>query len=109
MCYVSSSIKHASRVIYLRLLVVKDNRCLWPSVAAVLGLWINLVFESSRKSTRCSGITKRDPDFVLLFREGGVSSSPLNMRDRGGATNLLLTGRDGASEIRFVRDCACFK
>lgn len=31
------------------------------------------------------------------------------MRDRGGATNLLLTGRDGASEIRSVRDCACVK
>ena len=31
------------------------------------------------------------------------------MRDRGGATNLLLTGRDGASEIRSVCDCACDK
>ena len=31
------------------------------------------------------------------------------MRDRGGATNLLLTGRDGASEIRSVCDCACVK
>ena len=102
MCYVFSSIKHVSRVIYLRLLVVKDNRCLWLSIVAVLGLWINLVFEFSRKSTRCSSITKQKSDFVA-FREGGVSSSPLIMRDRGGATNLLLTGRDGASEIRSVR------
>jgi hypothetical protein len=47
--------------------------------------------------------------FFVAFREGGVSSSPLNMRDRGGATNLLLTGRDGASDIRSVRDCACVK
>ena len=43
--------------------------------------------------------------FSVAFREGGVSSSPLNMRDRGGATNLLLTGRDGASDIRSVRAC----
>jgi len=35
-------------------------------------------------------------------REGGVASSPLNMRGLSGAMNLLLTGRDTASEIRWV-------
>ena len=63
------------------------------------------MFEFSRKSTQCSSITTSD--FVsFLIREGGVFSSPLNIRDQGGATNLLLTGRDGASEIRSVRDSA---
>ena len=33
-------------------------------------------------------------------REGGVASSPLNMRGLSGAMKLLLTGRDTASEIR---------
>ena len=35
-------------------------------------------------------------------REGGVASSPLNMRGLSGAMNLLLTGRDTVSEIRWV-------
>jgi hypothetical protein len=35
-------------------------------------------------------------------REGGVASSPLNMRGLSGAMKLLLTGRDTASEIRWV-------
>ena len=39
-----------SRVRYLRLLVVKDSRCLCPSTTAMLGHWINLVFEFSLKS-----------------------------------------------------------
>ena len=110
-CYVSSSIKHISRVRYLRLLVVKDSRCLCPSAAAVLGHWINLLFEFSRKfnSMFLSHHETGALTFSVAFREGGVSSSPLNMRDRGGATNLLLTGRDGASDIRSVRDCACVK
>ena len=47
--------------------------------------------------------------FLFFFREGGVSSSPLNIRDHGGAASLLLTGRDGASEIRSVRDSVCVK
>ena len=106
MCYASSLTKRISRIRYLHLLVVKDKRCSRPSEAAVLGLWINLTFEFSRKSAWCSLL--HESDFVH-FREGGVSSSPLNMKDRGGATNLLLTGRDGASEIRSVRDSACVK
>ncbi|EDR03918.1 uncharacterized protein LACBIDRAFT_306583 [Laccaria bicolor S238N-H82] len=35
-------------------------------------------------------------------REGGVASSPLNMRGLQGAMNLLLTGRDTVSEIWWV-------
>ena len=34
-------------------------------------------------------------------RDGGVSSSPLMMRKLTDAMNLLLTGRDTASEIQY--------
>ncbi|KAF8157852.1 hypothetical protein B0H34DRAFT_706410 [Crassisporium funariophilum] len=41
---------------------------------------------------------------VRVFPEGGVASSPLNLRPLGGAMNLLLTGRDSVSDIRHFTE-----
>ncbi|KDR83091.1 hypothetical protein GALMADRAFT_238908 [Galerina marginata CBS 339.88] len=39
---------------------------------------------------------------VRVFPEGGVFSSTLNFRPMGGAMSLLLTGRDGATEVQHI-------
>ena len=41
--------------------------------------------------------------FALVYQsDGGIISSPLNVRPLGGPMSLLLTGRDSVAEIRYV-------
>ncbi|RDB15621.1 Structural maintenance of chromosomes protein 6 [Hypsizygus marmoreus] len=54
--------------------------------------------EDNLKSLRGGSAWTKDQFRVQVFPEGGSSSMPLNFKP--GDTNLLLTGRDAASEIR---------
>ncbi|RDB15207.1 Structural maintenance of chromosomes protein 6 [Hypsizygus marmoreus] len=56
--------------------------------------------ENILRSMRGGSAWTKDQFRVQVFPEGGSSSTPLNFRSGDGGTNLLLTGRDAASEIR---------
>ncbi|KAF9523413.1 hypothetical protein CPB83DRAFT_690784 [Crepidotus variabilis] len=66
--------------------------------------------EASLRTLRGGSAWTLDKFAVRVYPEGGVSTQPLNVRQLSGATNLLLTGRDTAADVRhFVEEKVKFE
>lgn len=99
-CSVSSSIRRILRARSSPKRVRRRSRLCSASVEAeVRGPWTGSTCACSRE---CIVNCYFEVNLIQVNSEGGVASSPLNVRQLPGAMSLLLTGRDSVAEIKYV-------